>query len=273
MDPRLGTAIIVVVGVPAVLVGYIYATELCPATGAGRRAAAAPAVALARSRRSLFLGVFLDLPDDRDDHPGVPGQARHELRRPRQLRLVLRHAERLVALRNNVLWVVLLTLFDGRRRACSSRSSSTASATRPSAKSVIFVPLAISMVAAGVIWQFMYEYQPPGEPPDRHAERRRSASFGLGPDRLVLQTDTLALNTIRADRRHGVDVDGLRDGHHLGRAEGHQRRAARGGPGRRRDRVAGLPADRLPAAAADDRRRLDDDHHHGPQGLRHRLRR
>jgi hypothetical protein len=37
MDPRLFTAVIVVVGVPAALVGYIYATELglrlAPATG------------------------------------------------------------------------------------------------------------------------------------------------------------------------------------------------------------------------------------------------
>ena len=32
------------------------------------------------------------------------------------------------------------------------------------AKSVIFLPLAISMVAAGVIWRFMFLYQPPGEP-------------------------------------------------------------------------------------------------------------
>ena len=31
------------------------------------------------------------------------------------------------------------------------------------AKSIIFLPLAISMVAAGVIWKFMYDYQPPGE--------------------------------------------------------------------------------------------------------------
>ena len=30
------------------------------------------------------------------------------------------------------------------------------------AKCIIFLPLAISMVAAGVIWKFMYDYQPPG---------------------------------------------------------------------------------------------------------------
>jgi alpha-glucoside transport system permease protein len=32
------------------------------------------------------------------------------------------------------------------------------------AKSVIFVPMAISFVAIGVIWKFMYDYQPPGAP-------------------------------------------------------------------------------------------------------------
>jgi len=32
------------------------------------------------------------------------------------------------------------------------------------AKSVIFVPLAISMVAASVIWTFMYDYQVPPNP-------------------------------------------------------------------------------------------------------------
>ncbi|TMC91192.1 MAG: sugar ABC transporter permease [Chloroflexi bacterium] len=31
-------------------------------------------------------------------------------------------------------------------------------------KSLIFMPMAISSVALGLIWDFMYEYQPPGEP-------------------------------------------------------------------------------------------------------------
>jgi len=32
------------------------------------------------------------------------------------------------------------------------------------AKSVIFLPMAISFVAAGVIWKFMYDFRPPGLP-------------------------------------------------------------------------------------------------------------
>jgi alpha-glucoside transport system permease protein len=32
------------------------------------------------------------------------------------------------------------------------------------AKAIIFLPMAISFVAAGVIWKLMYDYQPPGHP-------------------------------------------------------------------------------------------------------------
>jgi alpha-glucoside transport system permease protein len=64
----------------------------------------------------------------------------------------------LIALRNNVIWLILLTalvvglgvlsavLFDRVRY-------------EPVAKSLLFLPLAISFVGAGVIWKFMYDYQ------------------------------------------------------------------------------------------------------------------
>jgi len=65
------------------------------------------------------------------------------------------------ALLNNVLWLVLFTalavglgllfaVLTGRVRY------------EPAAKSMIFIPMAISFVAAAVIWRFMYAYQPPG---------------------------------------------------------------------------------------------------------------
>ena len=34
-------------------------------------------------------------------------------------------------------------------------------------KALIFLPMAISFVAAGVIWKFMYQYQPAGAAADR----------------------------------------------------------------------------------------------------------
>ncbi len=63
------------------------------------------------------------------------------------------------ALRNNLLWLVLLTsatvtfglliavLFDRVRYEAA-------------AKAIVFIPMAISFVAAGVIWKLMYDYQP-----------------------------------------------------------------------------------------------------------------
>ena len=62
------------------------------------------------------------------------------------------------------------------------------------AKSVIFLPLAISMVAAGVIWRFMYAYEAAGHTTDRHPQRRsRGLRRRPGP---VAAIDTLAFNTI-----------------------------------------------------------------------------
>ncbi|HEX6971859.1 MAG TPA: sugar ABC transporter permease [Limnochordia bacterium] len=69
----------------------------------------------------------------------------------------------LTALRNNLLWLVVFTaltvslgliaavVFDRVRYEAI-------------AKSVIFLPMAISFAGAGVIWKFVYAYQPPGAP-------------------------------------------------------------------------------------------------------------
>jgi alpha-glucoside transport system permease protein len=68
----------------------------------------------------------------------------------------------LIALRNNALWLILgtggsvvlglliATLVDRVKREAL-------------AKTFIFLPLAISMVGAAVIWRFVYAWQPPGE--------------------------------------------------------------------------------------------------------------
>ncbi|WP_334073451.1 MULTISPECIES: sugar ABC transporter permease [Paenibacillus] len=63
------------------------------------------------------------------------------------------------ALRNNLLWVFIGTL------ACVSLGLLIAiladrSSFEKLAKSIIFMPMAISFVAAGVIWKFVYYYQP-----------------------------------------------------------------------------------------------------------------
>ncbi len=72
-------------------------------------------------------------------------------------------SDNLIAMRNNVVWLVLgtggsvliglafATLVDRVRREAL-------------AKTFIFLPLAISMVGAAVVWRFMYYWRPPGQP-------------------------------------------------------------------------------------------------------------
>ncbi|HEX3244744.1 MAG TPA: sugar ABC transporter permease [Chloroflexota bacterium] len=69
----------------------------------------------------------------------------------------------LSALRNNVLWVVL---FSGLTVALGLLTAVLTDRVpyERVARGVIFLPMAISFVAAGVIWRFMYDYRPPGVP-------------------------------------------------------------------------------------------------------------
>ncbi len=69
----------------------------------------------------------------------------------------------LTVLRNNLLWLVFFTL------ACLAFGLLIALLSdrvkyESVAKAAVFLPMAISFVAAGVIWKFMYEYRPAGSP-------------------------------------------------------------------------------------------------------------
>jgi len=161
MDDRLITAIVVVVGVPGVLVGYIWGTEQVLRLFGGRMQP--------RIRPWLwllpalgFLGVFLVYPTIGTIIRSLQDKAGTEFVGLANYAWFFSNDNALSALKNNVLWVVFLTVFTVGIGLLISvlvdrvRYESVA-------KSVIFVPLAVSMVAAGVIWKFMYEYRPPGE--------------------------------------------------------------------------------------------------------------
>lgn len=69
----------------------------------------------------------------------------------------------LVALRNNLLWIVFFTLVTvvlGLILAVLTDRIRYEVA----AKAIVFLPACISFVAAGIIWKFMYTYKPKGEP-------------------------------------------------------------------------------------------------------------
>jgi alpha-glucoside transport system permease protein len=68
-----------------------------------------------------------------------------------------------IAIRDNLYWLVLYTgfvLFFGLLLAVLTDRVPYETPV----KSLIFMPMAISFVALGVIWKFMYSYQPPGAP-------------------------------------------------------------------------------------------------------------
>ena len=162
MDDRLVTALIVVVGVPATVVGYILLTEaLLRAVPTRLQSTIRPWLWLLPAL--LLLGVFLVFPtlttiglsfQDKFSRNFV-GLANYEY--------FFSTGSTLAALRNNVIWLVLLTVFTvggGLLFATLFDRVRFESA----AKSVIFLPLAISFVGAGVIWRFMFAYRPPNEP-------------------------------------------------------------------------------------------------------------
>jgi alpha-glucoside transport system permease protein len=157
---RLLSLGVVVIGVPLVLVGYILATEwalgLLPERQRPRLRPwlwVLPALALV----AAFL-VYPSLDTIRIsffnfDSSKFVGLANYQW-------LIGSDAAR-NALRNNVLWVVVYTgfvLVFGLAFAVLADRVSYEGVT----KSLVFLPMAISFVAAGVIWRFMYAYQPAG---------------------------------------------------------------------------------------------------------------
>jgi alpha-glucoside transport system permease protein len=69
----------------------------------------------------------------------------------------------LIAFRNNAIWVVVFTAFTV---AMGLLLAVLFDRVRYEwfVKAIIFLPMAISMVGASVIWKFMYAYRPPGVP-------------------------------------------------------------------------------------------------------------
>ncbi len=93
-----------------------------------------------------------------------------------------------IAIRNNVLWIVLGT--GGSVAIGLAVAALTDRIKREAlAKTFIFLPLAISMVGAAVIWRFMYAWQPPGE---TQIGAVNAAWTALGNDPVaIIQTPTL----------------------------------------------------------------------------------
>jgi alpha-glucoside transport system permease protein len=158
MDDRLVTALMVVVGVPATLIGYIFLVEFILRFLPQRRVPRirpylwiAPALA--------FLAVFLV-------YPTIDTIRRSFLDRAGESFVGLDNYQYLVtnqdvrgSLINNGLWLVFLT-FGAVAIGLLVAVLVDRVKYEALAKSIIFLPMAISFVAAGVIWGFMYDFRP-----------------------------------------------------------------------------------------------------------------
>lgn len=162
MDERLITALIVVIGVPAVLFGYIVLTERLLGLVPGRlQDRLRPWVWLGPA--IAFLAIFLVYPTIYTLYLSFLDKFGQEFVGFDNYIYFLTTGETLTALRNNAIWLVLLTVF-----AVGAGLIIAVLVDRVRyesiAKSLIFVPLAISFVGAGVIWKFMFDFKPPGQP-------------------------------------------------------------------------------------------------------------
>lgn len=159
---RIVLALIVVVGVPAATVAYIALVEALT----GRL----PYHTRLRVRPWLWVGpalfllaFYLIYPTLNTIYLSLFNADSSQFVGLENYKYVFTNQDMLSSLKNNVLWLVLLTaltvgfgltfavLFDRVKYEAV-------------AKALIFLPMAISFVAAGVIWKLMYDYQPPGHP-------------------------------------------------------------------------------------------------------------
>ena len=89
------------------------------------------------------------------------------------------NSDMVVAIRNNIIWLILgTTLSTGFGLAVAVLAER--SKLDRLAKTLIFLPMAISFVGAGIIWRFVFSYQPAGTPQIGLLNAVLGA-FGIGP--------------------------------------------------------------------------------------------
>ena len=158
LENRILAAAVVVVVVPLVLIGYILLIEAI-LRQVPRRWARGLRPWLWLAPALTFLGVFLVYPTIATIIRSFQNRRGNAFVGLDNYQWFFSQDDTLISLRNNVLWVILLPLLVVALGLLVAvlvdrvRYESTV-------KSVVFLPLAISFVAASVIWKFMYDLDP-----------------------------------------------------------------------------------------------------------------
>jgi alpha-glucoside transport system permease protein len=155
---RIVSAILLVIAVPIVLVGYILLVEAIVAR-LPRRWAAGIRPWLWIAPGLAFLGVFLVYPTLASIVRSFQNRAGTGFIGLDNFVWFFTRNDTLTALRNNVIWVILLPLLVvgiGLLVAVLVDRVRYENVV----KSIVFLPMAISFVAAAVIWRLMYDLNP-----------------------------------------------------------------------------------------------------------------
>ena len=184
MSDRIIQAAIVLLGVPAVLVAYIAATEwLVQRLPEKQRPGVRPWLWIGPA--ILFLSIYLVYPTLNTLYLSLLSAKSDKFAGISNYVYAFTNRDMLLAFRNNLLWLILFPLFTvsfGLLIAVLADRVPYESV----AKALIFLPMAISSVAAGVIWKFMYDYRPPGQPQTGTLNAIVS-SFGAQPHAWLLE--------------------------------------------------------------------------------------
>jgi alpha-glucoside transport system permease protein len=176
--------VLVLVGVPAALVGYIALVEWVVQRLPDKRQPQVrpwlwigPAVAL--------LTFFLVYPTLNTIYLSLLNAKSTSFVGLVNYGYALTNGDMLLAMRNNVLWLVFFT---GVTVALGLIIAVLTDRVpyEAAAKALIFLPMAISSVAAGVIWKFMYDYRPAGQAQTGTLNAIVSA-FGVKPQPWLIQ--------------------------------------------------------------------------------------
>src|SRR4029079_13856683 len=151
-------AIVVVIGVPAVVCGYILGTEwVLRFAGPNARARIRPWLWVAPA--FLFLIPFMIYPTIRTFINSLMNRNSREFVGFDNYASLFSRGTFWQTLGNNALWIIFFTaIVVGMGLIVAVLTDRVRYETL--VKTVIFVPMAISFVAAGVIWGFMYNYDP-----------------------------------------------------------------------------------------------------------------
>jgi alpha-glucoside transport system permease protein len=155
---RLLQAIVVVVAVPFVLAGYILLVETI-VTRLSRRVARGIRPWLWVAPGLTFLGVFLVYPTIATVLRSFQNRRGDAYVGFENYEWFFTRNDTLLSLRNTALWVVLLTTFVVGLGLATAVLVDKVTYEK-TVKTVVFLPMAISFVAAGVIWRLMYELNP-----------------------------------------------------------------------------------------------------------------